>query len=452
MRISQMRILSRVPVSVLAFPIVAILYGLQMIPLIGVVLMVLGAPLWTGALLNLGMLGLALETPVRRFGVPVARTSLMWLLIPFAYFGWYFSIAYSDHRALQNLRSQFDVTNASVSIPFDQDRHALVFKGGANSYNGTLTQDFGLHVAYAEKENITQGYLSTRLLEREMCDEIRGDPVMRSAFIHVYGFHDGEPLGRRRLASRHCSLTMPDKPSKPIVEINSILAETSVEGLPVKLVENRVLMPDGNEFVLKGGTAAPFPWFPRPILGCVLNSGAPSWDCFKGFSRDSFTPIVSTQARYGADVRVLAIALGLAHTAPDERRATGSEEVQNRMQQAIKLQLERDIVDVREAIADPTLQLTVHSIKVLQLSPDELLSLAPSIVEGIKRAGQVLENPYRNRETGKTLAVLFGKLPIEVQETYSDDIESLYRKVDEANDGRHWLYQAGALLRFRESA
>lgn len=447
-----MKFLLKIPISVLVFPLVAILYALQTVPLVGVFLMMLAAPLWTGTLLNLGMIGLVLEVPIRRFALDTARTSLLWLVIPFAYFGWYASMAYPDQMALRNLQTQYDASNAIVSIPLDQEKHELVLKGGAHSYAGALTQDFGLGIAYVENENTTQGYLSTRLLEKEKCTQIRNEPMLRAAFIHVFGFHDGEVLGRRRSASRFCSLRMPAKPEKPTLVVASSVTEGLFEGLPVKTVENRIQTPDGSEFVLRGGTAAPYPWFPRPILGCALNSGAPSWDCFSWFSRERFTTIVSSENRYGADVRNLANALGLSHTPPHERATTGSDTIHEKLRQAINVQLERDIADVQEAIADPSIRLTVHSIKVLQRSPDELQSLAPQIVEGIKRAGQVVENPYQYRETGRTLAQLFGKLPQNVQDAYAEEMTLLYRKADAANDGRHWLYQADVLLRFRKPA
>jgi hypothetical protein len=445
----RMRALVSLPFSLLAFPLVAILYALQVIPVVGLFLMLLGAPFWTGMLVNAGMLGLSIEVPIRRFAFAEARTSLLWLLVPFAYFGWYGINAFNDHKTLQNLRAEFDAANEKVLVPFDAERHSLVLVSGAHTYAGTLTQDFGLPVAYSENENVTGGYLSTRLLEKDLCAEIRNEPLMSAAFIHTFGFHDGDRIGHRRLASNFCSLRMPAKPQNAPVTVANVQTETLVEGLPVKLIENVITMPDGTKHVLHGGTAAPYPWFPMPVLGCALNSGAPSWDCFHGFSRDSFTPIVTSATRYGGDVRVLATALELTPTEPQNRRATDREFVEDQLREVVGLQLERDIADLREAVTDPASQMTVHSIKVLERTPDVLLSLAPTIVEGIKRAAQITDNPYRNRETGRTLARLFGKLPYDAQDQYADDMALIYKRADEANDGRHWLYQADDLLRFR---
>ena len=448
--VARMRILSQLPVSVLAFPLVALFHALQVIPVVGVFMMMFGAALLTGMLVNVGMVGMAIEVPIRRFASRGASTSLMWLLIPLPYFGGYGFSAYNDHSALQDLRAEFDTANANVSVPFDPARHSLVLVDRAHSYAGTLTQDFGLPVAYSENENQTEGYLSTRLAEQDLCTQVRNEPLARAAFIHAFGFHDGDRVGDRHLDSRFCSLRMPAKPQNTIIAVATIERETTVGGLPVKLIENLVTMPDGVEFVLRGGTAAPYPWFPLPVLGCALNSGAPSWDCFVGFSRDSFTPIVSSATRYGGDAHVLARALGLMPTAPHDRSAVDSDVVEEEVQQVVERQLERDIADLREAASDPAIQLTVHSTKVLQQTPAALLALAPMIVQGIKRAAQVSDNPFRNRETGRTLANLFGQLPRDVQDEYAGDMTLLYERADRANDGRHWLYQADALVRFRQ--
>jgi len=444
-----MRLISRMPFSLLAFPLVAILYALQMIPLIGVFMMLFGAPLWTGMLLNAGMIGLLLEVPIRHFAGSSARPFLAWIIIPIIYFGGYSIYAYNDHRTLQSLRAEYDAANAKVLVPFDEEKQSLVLAGAEKGYAGALTQDYGLSVAYTENENVTGRNLATFLADQDLCSDIRGDQLMRAAFIHAFGFHDGDRIGHRRLASGFCSVRMPATPLKPAVTAYSTQTETSVNGLPVRLVETVVTMPDDSEFILRGGTGSPYPWFPNPILGCALNSGAPSWDCLHGFSRDRFTSIVSSATKHGGDTRVLAEALGLKPTGPQGRKSVNREVVEAQLQRTVEQQLESDITDVKEAIADPAVQMTIHSVKVLQQSPDELLPLAPLLVEGIIRAAEISDNPYRNRETGKNLALLFGKLPFDVQDKYEDEMALIYKRADEANDGRHWLYEAEPLLRFR---
>lgn len=370
-----------------------------------------------------------------------------WLLFPIAYFSWYGINAFNDHQTLQNLRAQYDAANEKVVVPFDTERHSLVLVDGAQSYAGTLTQDYGLPVAYTKNENVADGFLSTRLLEKDLCTEIRNEPIMSASFIHTSGFHDGDDVGYGRLATAFCSLRMPGKPRNPHVTVTITESERLVEGLPVKLTEMVVTMPDGRKFVLQGGGAAPYPSFPTPALGCGLKSSDPSWNCSYGFIRDGFTPVVTSSTRYGGDVQVLAKALGLTPIAPHDRKAVEREFVEDQMRQIVKLQLERDLADLRQAVADPT---SGFSTKVLERSPETLFDLAPTIVEGIKRAAEITGNHYRHRGTGQALARLFGKLPYDVQDQYAEEMALLYKRADEGNDGRHWLYHTAELIRFRQ--
>lgn len=242
---------------------------------------------------------------------------------------------------------------------------------------------------------------------------------------------------------------MPAIPQGEIVTVGSSETETSLYGLPLRLVETVITMPDGRQSVLKGGFAAPYSWFPQPFFGCTLISSEPSWKCFHQFSRDGFTTIVSSKTKYGGDLSVLATALGLEQVPFAELEAVATDDLEIRLKEAVDAQLEQDVADLRASVADPAKSFSAHSTRVLVRTPERLLSLAPEIVEGIERAAIPSDNPYRNRETGKTLAMLFGRLPLEVQDRYAGQMRLLYDRSDAANDGRHWLYQAEALLRFR---
>lgn len=444
-----MKWLQRLPISLLAFPLAAALFTLQTIPAIGVFLMLFGAAVWTGTLVNAGMLGLLVEVPIRHFGLKGTRLSAKWLMIPIAYFGIYSIFAYSDHRTLQNLRAEYDANNAQVDISFDPQIQSLVLADSGHNFGAELTQNYGLPVAYTENKNYPEGYLATSLLSKNFCEKIRDEPLMGAASIHIRWIVDEDRIRYQSPQLRFCALSRPAKPDKDTVRVATIRTERLIERLPVRLVKNTVTMPDGSEFVLRGGVAAPYPWFPAPILGCVLNSAGPSWRCVYGFARDGFTPIVSSSTQYGGDVRVLARALGLQYIHPKERKTFGSEQLEEELRDLMVRQLARDIADVREAAADPSIRLSIHSTQALMQTPEALASLAPTIVEGIKRAAVVPDNIYLHRETGRTLATLFGRLPRDIQNSYAFELFPLYEKADEANDGRHWLYKAGDLLRFR---
>lgn len=72
----------RLPLSFVFFLLTAIVMLLQVFPYTGILLMMIGAALWSILLINLGMLGTAVEAAA-------GRVSRWWLIIPVAWFGAY---------------------------------------------------------------------------------------------------------------------------------------------------------------------------------------------------------------------------------------------------------------------------------------------------------------------------------------------------------------------------
>lgn len=208
-------------------------------------------------------------------------------------------------------------------------------------------------VSYSTRADFPEGYLSHRMVDQEICTEVRNSKVLQAAFVYSFGFHDGDSIGDRQFEKRFCMLSMPEKPDRPLVQV-SVLQENALEGtLPITRESTTVKMPDGTAFQLLGGVASPLKWFPMPVMGCALNSGAPSWDCSAGFMRNGFTPIVSGKSRYLRDSLTLATALGLKAVAPSERRTSDSETLKAKFEAIEQSTLERQLANIDAMIADP---------------------------------------------------------------------------------------------------
>lgn len=299
------------PVSLLGLVATAVVFLLQVVPIIGFFLMVVAAPFWSVLLINGSMIGVAIE-------VAVGRVARFWLLLPILFYGGYWLAATSDHLALWQLRSQYDAANAKVAVDFEPTRHALVFQ---NSDAGAwLTQNYALPVAYSINSNFPEGYRSNRMVDFSVCTTIRKYPNLIKAAVVGLGFFDGNiMLGNRRMEERFCDLSMPERPTLPIVLVAGRGKETFVRGMPVTLGNRTITMPDGQIFQLLGGMASPLTWIPMPIMGCGLDSLWASWDCSVRFQRNRFVPIVSGSGRFGRDSVVLAKALGLKPVTIDDR-------------------------------------------------------------------------------------------------------------------------------------
>ncbi|WP_298309007.1 hypothetical protein [uncultured Erythrobacter sp.] len=426
--------------------------------------MMTGSPLWTGSLLNFGMVGLAIEPPLRRFLFRPnsaqgyvsdnARMSLFWMLIPLAYAGWYGVSVYKDRAALEKIRAEFDAINASVNIPFDPKIHDLVFVGTGAS----VGPEHGLPTVFTQSDNSPSGYDASSLLEKEVCDEIKSNDLFASLSIRTFGFRVSDSVSslgvRGRISADFCLLATKDKPTKQVVSVKKTSNKVKVYGLPVTLTKTIVTMPSGEQFTLRGGVAAPYPKYPTPIAGCALNSGGPSWECGGGFLRDTATPVISGGGKFGRDGEALANALALEKIAPDQLRAIDPKILRLRMRETIVAQLEKELTYVRAIIADPSAEPREGSTRTLEHSPNHLVELAPEIVTAIKRASgphpDGMEGINRARRGGWILAHLFGNLPLEEQEKYAEEIADIYLKLDTAGDGRHWLYEVGSLMRFRK--
>src|SRR4051812_16140122 len=105
------------PRSLAIFAFAAIWIALQAIPIVGMFLFFLLAPLWSIVLINAGFLGIGAEAIA-------GRVPRVWLVLPIAWFGGYLLFAWHDHRALDELRAEIATGNAATHIPFDPSTEA----------------------------------------------------------------------------------------------------------------------------------------------------------------------------------------------------------------------------------------------------------------------------------------------------------------------------------------
>ncbi|WP_442188745.1 hypothetical protein [Rhizobium leguminosarum] len=425
------------PISLLGLVVTGGVFVLQAIPFTGIFLMFVFAMAWSIVLVNGSMIGVAIEA----IG---GRVSRLWLLLPLVFYGGYWTFATLDHLALRDLASRTEAANAQVVTGFDPARQALVFaKGGA--WDGAwLTQNFTLPVAYSVNPNFPEGYLSNRMIDSAVCAKVRETRALQSAFVNAFDFHDGEALGDRRTKNRFCNLSMPEKPELPIVTVSQEETKGFEKSLPVTWISMTITMPDGRRFQLLGGMAAPLGWIPMPIIGCGLNSGAPSWDCTAGFSRNGFTPIVSGNSRYKGDSIVLAQALGLKPMAVENRVGSDSAVILAKIAVTEEATLARQIANVDAMIADPAAKVTERRVDVLINHTDVLTSRADAIMTGVERAAAMTGRLRSSaRENGRILARLAAALPPDKFFELGPRLLSVYARAD--ND--HWLWEAEPLLR-----
>lgn len=423
------------PFSLILFFVTGAIFVLQTIPLLGIFLMLLMAPFWSVLLVNLGFIGIAIEAAT-------GRVSRLWLILPVVFYGGYWVIAVQDRLVLRELAASYDAANARIVIGFNPRREAIAFQGEDNG--AWLTQNYALPVSYSMNANVPEGYLAHRMIASSVCAKVRENPASQAAFVHTFGFHDDAPIAAGKMETRFCLLSMPEKPDLPLVRISRQEAKETVSTLPVTLVKTTISMPAGPSFQILGGFAAPLSWIPRPVMGCGLNSGAPSWNCGAGFSRDSFTPIASGHTRYRREAEALARALGLEPVAIEERRGGDPSLVLAKIATVEDARLARQLANIDAMILDPIAKITDWQTGVVASRPDVLSSRADAIMTGIERAAAVTGGDrYKAKDSGQILTQLLASLSRSGFVSFGPRILAVYAKADD----EHWLWSADPLLR-----
>ena len=291
------------------FLLTGIVFLLQLFPYTGVFLMMLAAPFWSVLLINLGFVLMARDS--------WRRTQSKWLLVfPVIWFGGYFCVAAASHWQAYRFNVAIASANEDKLISFDPaKRDILIEPDRKDSSNGsaltpdTMIESFGLSRAYQvtdASQNKIQGYsLNGMPCPGQMGAGVSGNTVWQK--LHDGGYGTGS---RMTFAQNLCLFISTTRPDKPIIRIRP-QPQTESAGLANYVSQNvAITTPDNRTVVLRSGWAIPLSWFPQPVMGCWLNSGAPAWQCDAAFIREKLYDPKRDLTPNGAD-DVVGRALGL---------------------------------------------------------------------------------------------------------------------------------------------
>jgi hypothetical protein len=307
----------RLPASRWFFVATALLYVVQWFPLAGIFLMMLGAILWPILLLNFGFIGIALE-------VFMKRIHWFWLVLPMLWFGGYFAFALMDHTAVARLQNEIALHNDTISFPFNVESDALILDGNRDATD--LIEDYRLPVVFVKAPGkSSDNFNSARLADRSICDLIRFNPAFREAGFDMRSIRNrADRTNSLTFNQNLCVVWVPEKPAGKSMTVDKEPTEAKAGNLPVELSQLIVKSEANSQFQLLYGKARPLSWWPKPILGCGLNSGGASWDCFSEFGRDEVVLAAQKSRKYDVVPDLIADALGLEFTLPKERQTTST--------------------------------------------------------------------------------------------------------------------------------
>ncbi|GLH78551.1 hypothetical protein SSBR45G_34600 [Bradyrhizobium sp. SSBR45G] len=256
---------------------------LQLFPLTGIMLMLLGGALWCGLAVHAFLIGLGVEAAL-------GRVPRILLVVPLAAYAAYYMTYLQETRDIRDKAEQIRASNPSRALPFDPARYSLVLP--TNSAQ-TIAGRYDVPVTYDANPNFQpEGFLSHRLLARQQCSDASAAQARlraqgsRAAFGLVLPLRVDDNALVATFIKNVCLLNFPEKPPlQPIV--------VTRRGDDTVWRRDRGILEQTTEFSLDGKvfatyrTASVWRLSPVPLLliGCALNSGAPSWDCFANFNR-----------------------------------------------------------------------------------------------------------------------------------------------------------------------
>lgn len=391
---------SALPKSFIWFALTAVIFGLQLFPLTGVFLMMVGAPLWSIITVNLGFISLALEALFR-------RTHIAWLILPLLWFGGYAGLAAYSHSRAAVLDQQLREANAKVRVDFSPERQSIVFaqpSGVLSSGAGAMVSRYGLDVAYAARTHLkTAKHLASRLGGKVLCAEMRKNTSYRDAGASVANVRVD-----RKAVRDVCIYHVPEDPTLPAIEIASKEHKVKSAILPYTYRAISVRDASGVSNTLMSGHAAPLAWLPMPVIGCALNSSAPSWDCSAGFWRSRMA--IGGDGFYGAQATdVVAKALGLRQVAVESRVAAVNAGSQSPPTIVLKDSLDVAIAALERVIAKPDERIYLSDVKLLRSFPEEIGKRQEKIVDAVK--ARLTAPTTSGWETARALEGLLSELP-----------------------------------------
>ncbi len=413
------------PKSFLFFVATAAVFLLQAFPVTGIILMLMAAPFWSIGLVNAGFIGTGIEA----LSGGISRG---WLLLPLLWFTGYGAVAWNDHAVLGKLRDQAAAQNVTVRVPFDAEHEVLVSNEGGAGNSGVgiawFVQNYALSVAYSFNPDAGESqFRATRLADNALCRRLFDTPEGRASGVRPMWFHDspGQRIADGVFEQRFCTIDVPQAPDLPQVLITRNENETKVDGLPVTLITTTIASTDGATHVLSGGVASPLRWFPMPVIGCALNSGAARWSCTMQFWRDSAQPIERVGRRFGAGDVALAQALGLRRVLPADRSAAPADEIETLIADAARRKLDAELAKLDAVLSDPEADIGSVPFDALLIRADIVTPRLSTIVATIETAIARKGNNGRGHSNGQQLLRLLNKVPRDALEPYADRLRAL---------------------------
>jgi len=247
-------------------------YLLQLSPIPGVFLMMMGGPLLTGLLIDVFFVALLIEALTGRMPRILA-------VVPLLAAGAYYAVLLQQTLAIHARDAELRAANPRPgSVTFDPAHMSLVDDAAY-----TIAHRYAVARAYKPDASQAEGHFVYLLVPRPQCDAIREDSQFR--IRKTYGAGVGMAGHFRTI----CELQFPHRPSGKVLKI-----ERTGDGRSLRDGQDSETTTEfRSDGVLnarfKVVTTSRLAWLPLFMAGCALSDGSSSWVCFRDFYRTRVT-------------------------------------------------------------------------------------------------------------------------------------------------------------------
>jgi hypothetical protein len=392
----------RFPKSLWFFGAFALLFLIQLIPLVGIFLLFMMSWLWSMFLINAGFIGVAFEILTR-------RVHWAWLSLPLVWFGGYGTLMISENQAISRLESEIVDSNQATRIPLSSDTSLVLSKTDyIDVWQLMYDHDLGVLYGRSNDGQTAKEYRFSPLKSCETVDENQHYEDLQIAMVSKnYDWRD-QPM-----AKPFCVLSFPaSEPERRLFADISSTEGLKLGGVPYTITRLRVRF-EGQAVLFRKASAEPLRWFPMPFIYCgdMLSGGGGTWVCGANFMRANSTPLktgaTTTETIQAALSRIIALKprKRTEFTVNEIRQAEG------RLDSIRQSVLTRQIAALDQAIRKATGDGNQLEVESLRLYPEQLLPRLPAMVAAIER-DCLPEEPVR-RSNAQQLMQLVRSLPLE---------------------------------------
>jgi hypothetical protein len=366
----------RYPKSLWFFGAFALLFLVQLIPLVGLFLLLLMSWAWSIFFINAGFIGVAIEALTR-------RVHWAWLSLPLVWFGGYGVLMLSEHRVIANLEAAVVRSNKPTRLPMPSDT-TLILTNSHNIDVWQLMHEHNLDVVFAASDK-GQSAREYRFSPVKSCETVDENPQFEDLQIAVvskrYDWRD------RPLAKPFCVLSFPSTaPARGLYADVSSTERLKLRGIPYTITRLQVRL-KGRIVHFTSASAQPLKWFPLPFIYCgdMLTGGGGKWVCGAQFLRADSIPLKTSAVKTEKIAQALSRIIALTRRKATEFDVDEVKDAEARLYSIRSSVLTSQLTVLDQAIRKATGDGNQLAVESLRRYPDRLLPRLPAIVSAIER-------------------------------------------------------------------